>query len=73
MDTTVAPQGFRPGLRTVAPIRGLKTGFGQTLGVAPGDDTDPLPLTAYPWSPEVNREVPPQGVAGACPGRVHFY
>jgi len=23
----VAPQGFRPGLRTVAPIRGLKTGF----------------------------------------------
>jgi len=28
--TSIAPQGFRPGLRTDAPIRGLNTGF-QTV------------------------------------------
>jgi hypothetical protein len=32
MLARVAPQGFRPGLRTIAPIRGLKTSI-QPVGV----------------------------------------
>ncbi len=62
----VAPQGFRPGLRTVAPIRGLKTGQPAVLVAA-----ERRPCLAQGGSPGQRAE--PQSEAIAPPGPVPCY